>query len=194
MSGRGLFMVALAAVLALTGCVGSITRDDLDEEIRARGTAGMGQRLALGAVDAVREELRTDDVDVRSLTLSPGRAALEVRVDGPTEALDAYHYGTSGLYGGKGLDGPTPVQLSPDGPSLDDQVFPAGSAGLERLNDMVDEARRQADLRGGYVDRVTISRPNDVPDPVINIIVTDQRTTTTVAFAPDGTVVEVAVQ
>jgi hypothetical protein len=194
MRGRGPLMVALAAVLALTGCVGSITRQDLDHEMRARGSGGMGQRLALSAVEAVREELGTDDVQLRSLTLSPGRAVLEVRVDGPTDALDAYHYGTSGLYGGGGLDGPTPLQVNPEAPPLDDQVFWARDAGLDRLNDMVDEARGAADLARGYVDRVTINRPNDVADPVISIIVTDQRATATVAFGPDGSVLEVAAQ
>jgi hypothetical protein len=194
MSGRGPFMVAAAAVLAVTGCVGSITREDLDEEMRSRGSGGIGQQLAVGAVGAVLEELGTEDVELRSLTLSPGRAVLEVRVDGATDGLDAYHYGTSGLYGGNGLDGPTPVQVSPDGPPLDGQVFRAGDAGLDGLNDMVEEALLWADLPAGYVDRVSVSRSSDVADPVISIIVTNQRVTTTVAFALDGSVLEVTAQ
>jgi hypothetical protein len=110
-------IVALVAVLGAAttaGCIGSETRESFDDEVHARG-GGLTQELVIEAVDAVEEDTGADALKLRSFTTSAGRVSLEVQVPGSLEDLDSYSFGSSGLYGGGGLDGPDPVARSGTG-------------------------------------------------------------------------------
>lgn len=185
-----LLLAALVAVAVLAACVGSISKEALDEEMRSRGGNGIGEHLVVGAVEAVMDDLGADDIELRSLTASPARVTMEVRVPG-TENLDAYSFGTSGLYGGRGLDGPRPLTVSADAPPLETQVFLASNAGLDRFDEMVDTALAEASLPGGYVDGATVRRFGEGSAIVIAIDVTGERSRATVSFAADGSLMGV---
>lgn len=202
MSGRGrstrgrprpgfLLVQALVGVAVLAACVGSVTKQDLDEEMRSRGSGGIGERLLTEAVQAVLDALGARDVHMRSLTASPGQVTMHVRVP-ETSNIDSYDYGTSGLYGGRGLDGPSPVSVSRDGPPLETQVFLASEAGVDRFDEMADQALAEAALAGGYVEGATIRRSEAHGGPVVTIRVTNERTTgVAVSFTPDGSLIGV---
>jgi hypothetical protein len=179
----------LLAMGPLAACIGSQTREAFEDEIHARG-GGLSQRLAVEAVGAVEDELHVDGVRLRSLTLTPGQVTLEVQVPGSVEDLDSYRYGTSGMYGGGGLSGPEPVARSFDEAALEGQVFTPEQAGVDRLDEIVDAALREADLPGGYATSATVVRLGGQPDPQTAVVVTNVRRTLTVTFAPDGTVLE----
>jgi hypothetical protein len=181
---------SLLAVASFTGCIGSQTREQFEEEMHLRG-GGLSQRLVADAVGAVEERLHVDEVKLRSLDVSPGRVAMEIQVPQSAEDLDGYDYGTSGMYGGGGLSGPEPVARSFEEAALEAQVFTLGQAGADHLDDTVDAAVREADLPGGYATAANVVRLPGQPAPQTSVTVTNVRRTVTVVFAPDGTVTEV---
>lgn len=181
--------LATAALLTLTtgACVGSVTRETFDAEVRERG-GGLSQDTVLDAVVAVADDQATDPVQLRSITISPARVSMEVRVPGSAEDVDAYAYGTSGLYGGRGLDGPTPVARSSTETPLESSVFTAEAAGVRVFDRMVDSAIEEADLPGGYATGATVRRPSAGAEPLTTVTVTDERRTVTVTLSPTGAV------
>jgi hypothetical protein len=182
--------MVLLAVGPLAACIGSQTREAFEDEVHARG-GGLSQGLAIEATDAVAEELHVDGVRLRSLNLTPGHVTMEVQVPDSLEDLDSYGYGTSGMYGGGGLSGPDPVARSFDEASLEGQVFSREEAGVDRLDEMVDTAVREADLPGGYATSATVVRLAGQPGPQTSVVVTNVRRTLTVNFAADGTLLGV---
>ncbi len=185
--------MALAGALAAlvpASCVGSVTAGALDEEVRSRG-GGLGQSLVLDAVDTVEAELGVEAVELRLVTLAPSQVHMEVRVPGTERDVDSWSYGTSGLYGGRGLSGPDPVAVSAGGPPIETLLFRPADARLDRFDATVDEAIAQAALDGGYAQSATISRPGGGQGPVTTVTVTDDRATVVVTFAADGSVAEV---
>lgn len=183
-------LAGAVAALVPASCVGSVTAGTLDEEVRSRG-GGLGQDLVLEAVDAVEAELGVEAVELRLVTLAPSQVHMEVRVPGTERDVDSWSYGTSGLYGGRGLRGPDPVAVSASGPPIETLLFRVADARLDRLDATVDEAIAQAGLAGGYAQSATVSRAGGGPGPVTTVTVTDDRSTVVVTFAPDGTVAEV---
>jgi hypothetical protein len=179
-------LVALVGASATAGCIGSETRESFDEEVHARG-GGLTQELVIDAVDAVEEDTGADTIKLRSFTTSAGRVSLEVQVPGSVEDLDSYSYGSSGLYGGGGLDGPDPVARSGSEAPLEAQVFTLDEAGIDRFDAMVDQAIAEADLPGGWASSASVTRGEQAA-PVISVTVTNVRRTVSVIFAPDGTV------
>ncbi len=170
--------MGLAASLLLTGCVGSVSRGDFDEEVQSRG-GGLGADLPLDALDALEARLG-DDVVLKSVTLTAGQGTFEVRVR--EQEVDSYRYGTSGLYGGEGLSDPTPVPVVGRlGPNL----FRPQRIAFDRMDDIVDEAIDEADLDGGYAQTVFIDR---LPGgrPTITVTVVNERQTVPVVFQADG--------
>ena len=177
----------VAAATGLMACVGSVQPGDLEEEAQSRG-GGLSREVVLDAVAAVADEQGEATPQLRSVSVVPSHVALEVRVPGTTEDLDAYDYGTSGLYGGRGLDGPEPVARSSTEESLESSVFTAEDAGVRRFDTMVDTALDEADLPGGYASGATISRPAATGDPQTVVTVTNRRRTVSVTMSPDAEV------
>jgi hypothetical protein len=182
--------IAVTTAFLVGGCVGSIDRGEFDDEVHARG-GGLSQDVIVDAVDEVGAAQDEATVQMRSVTVMPGRVALEVRVPGTPEDVDAYTFGTSGMFGGGGLDGPEPVTTSATDQPLESSVFTLEQAGVERFDGMVDEALTQADLPGAYATSATIHRPAGSPAPQIEVSVTNDRRSVSVTFAADGTVLEV---
>lgn len=177
-------------MLALGACVGSVGREDFDDEVRSRG-GGLDGELAVDAVDAIEADLGVDGIRVRSVDLTAGQVTLQVQVPGDPEELDVYRFGSSGLYGGRGLSDPQPVSRGAGEPALDDQLFAPDAAGLDRFGSMVDAALDAADLRRGHASGASVRRaPSGGPEPVTSITVTNERRTVVVTFAPDGTLLE----
>jgi hypothetical protein len=178
-------------VLALSGCVGSISGDEFDDEVRSRG-GGLDSHLVVDAVDAIEAELDVDELRVRSIGVSPGYVVMEVQVPTDPEELDSYRFGSAGRYGGRGLGDPIPMSRSAGEPPLDTQVFAPEAAGIGRLDDMVDRALEAADLPGGWAEGASVRRaPGDDAAPVTTVTVTNDRRTVAVTFAADGTELEV---
>lgn len=135
-----------------------------------------------------------DGIRVRSVNVTPGAVVMQVQVPGDPEELDTYRFGSSGMYGGHGLDGPTPVARSGGEPPIDAQVFEPSAAGVDRLDEMVAAALDAAGIEGGYATAASIGRPGDGGDPVTSVSVTNERRSASVRFSPDGSVVEVVAQ
>lgn len=179
------------SVLALGACVGSISDDEFDDEVRSRG-GGLDGALVVDAVDAIEAELAVDDVRVRSITVSPGYVVMEVQVPTDPEELDSYRFGSAGRYGGRGLADPIPMSRNAGEPPLDTQVFAPEAAGIERLDDMVDQALDAADLAGGWAQGASVRLPpGGDAAPVTTVTVTNERRTVAVTFAADATELEV---
>lgn len=175
---------------ALSSCVGSVTREQFEEESKARG-GGLSQDVILDAVVAVADDQGADPVQLRSVSVVASRVSLEARVPGSPEDLDAYSFGTSGQLGGDGLDGPEPVARSSTETPLESTLFTAQAAGVRRFDEMVDAALAEADLPGGYASGATIARPGGGADPQTAVTVTNVRRTVTVTLSPDATVLGV---
>lgn len=182
--------MAGAVAFVLASCVGSVDQDEFNDEVRERG-GGLSHDVIDDAVAMVAADQGIASVQLRSLSVMPGRVALEARVPGSIEDVDAYTYGTSGMFGGEGLDGPEPVHTSPVDPPLESAVFTTEQAGIERFDDLVDQAIAEADLPGGYATAATIDRPEGRGQPQVEVSVTNARRTVMVRFAADGTLVEV---
>lgn len=179
-----------ASVLALGACVGSVARDDFDDEVRSRG-GGLDGELVLDAVEAIEADLGEDGIQVRSVEVTAGQVTMQVQVPDDPEELDTYRYGSSGLHGGRGLSDPQPVSRGAGEPALDAQLFAPDAAGLDRLGAMVDAALDAADLRRAYASGASVRRaPTGAPAPVTSITVTNERHTVVVTFAADGTLLE----
>lgn len=176
--------------MALAGCVGSIDGQAFEREVQARG-GGLDGELVLDALEAVEDELGTDDVRLRSLDVRPGYVTLEVQVPHAPDELDAYRYGSSGRYGGRGLGEARPVPRNAAEPPLAEQLFSPAEAGLGDLDAVVDEALAAAEVRGGYTSDASVRRVPGGAGPVITVTVTNERRTVVVTFAADGSLVEV---
>ncbi len=182
MSGRRriLFLVVAAALVAACGGTG---RAEFDEEIQARG-GGLGSALALESIAALQEELG-DDLAFRSFTMTAGQVTIEVLVPGSTDEVDSYRYGTSGLYGGGGLSGPSPVPGVGDTASLRRMLFRTQRIAWDDLDRIVDDALAAADLARGYAQTVRVDRTGPRPEIVVNV--TSPRQSVPVRFRADGT-------
>jgi hypothetical protein len=183
--------MAVTGVMVLGACIGSIGHDTFEDRMRARG-GGLDGGLLADAVDAIAADLDVDEVRLRSVTVAPGYVTLQVQVPTDPDELDTYRFGSSGLYGGRGLSGPVPVGRGPNDPPLDDQLFGLETAGSARFDAMVTEALRAAEVERGWASGATIVRSGAGEDVVTTITVTNDRRTATVSFAPDGTLLEVA--
>jgi len=176
----------------LASCVGSVSRQQFEDESQARG-GGLSQDVILDALVAVADDQGADPVQLRSVSVMPSRVSLEARVPGSPEDLDAYSFGTSGQLGGDGLDGPEPVARSSTEAPLESTLFTAQAAGVRRFDEMVDAALEEADLPGGYASGATITKPDAgagaLPQTVVTV--TNVRRTVTVALSPDVSILGV---
>jgi len=181
---------ALAIVAVATGCIGSTTRASFDDEVHRRG-GGLSQDLVHDAVAAVGRAQHAgpaDQVRLVSVTVQPARVAVDAQVPRTTDDVDAYTFGSSGMYGGKGLGGPQPVHRSSTDQPLESSTFDVTDAGVGRFDRMVDRAIDAAHLPGGYATGATISRPLAGQPPQTVVTVTNRRRTTTVSLTPSAQV------
>jgi hypothetical protein len=176
-------LLALVATLGLTSCVGSVNRDEFDDEVQSRG-GGLGSELVADAIAALEEELGDDGLAVSSITFHASQATIEVLVPGTGGDVDSYNYGTSGLYGGGGLSEPTPVEVA-DAAALEGELFRVARLDIDAIDDMVDEAIEVADLDGGYARNGFVSRDGG-QRVVVTITITNERTEVPVRFGADG--------
>ena len=174
-------------MVGASACVGSRTQESFENEVHARG-GGLSQQLVLDGIVAVAEHQHTNPVHLRSITVQPARVAFEAQVPGTTSDLDAYTFGTSGMYGGGGLSGPEPVHTNSTDPPLEGTTFTAHAAGIEHFDTTVDQALDEAKLPGGWASSASISRPVGGGDPQTTVTVTNRRRTVAVTFDADGSV------
>lgn len=164
--GRTGFVVTLAmAAVVLTSCVGigAVTEGDVIERAQERG-GGVTTNLVDGAIAEVSAATGQRPLEVHSITATLAQVTIVVPA-AEGAGRDAWTYGTSGLLGGKGLDGPTPVAepaLAPF-PVEVEQIDVDGSA---------DRARDEAGP-GRWVESVTIARLSEGSEPITTVVVTD---------------------
>jgi hypothetical protein len=181
---RGIGLLVGATVL-LAAC-GGTSRTDFDEEIDERG-GGLGADLPVEAIEALEEELG-GEIALRSMTINRGVVQVEVLVPGTTDQLDNYRYGSSGLYGIKGLSDPTPVTGVGSAEELRSTLFRPERIALDDLDAVVDDALDEADIDGGYVQTVHISRSGR--RPTITVSVNSERENAMIQFTGDGQLAE----
>ncbi len=140
--------VVLAAVV--TGCVGTVTREEFDREVQRRG-GGFRQQQVLDVVDRVAERVGTDRFAVTHLTVSPGSDVVTLRVRNPAAPAELDDY----VFRAGDLDGPEPVQLSADD-DLDAETFVLTDVALDRLDQMVDDAVEAFAVSDSYVTSVQV--------------------------------------
>lgn len=151
-STLGRIAAASVAALLLSSCIGTISRNDFDEEIQARG-GGFDQDSVLEVVEDLERRLGTADLRVRSFSISPasGFVVLEVRDPDAPRNLDRF------VYENGDMQSTEPVQVSAS-EDLDALTFPLSVFALDRLEEMVDAALIAYDAEGGYVDGLRLDR------------------------------------
>ncbi len=144
-------MVGLIVVSALTGCVGigAVNRGAVTSEAQRRG-GGVTGALVEEAFAAVEAEVGRPLDTVVSATAT--LATVVVVVDDGAGPV-SYRYGTSGLYGGRGVEGPERVVPADEVPA---RTFPASAVSAEAFDAAVDRARAAAP-EGAWVDSVTVT-------------------------------------
>lgn len=174
-------LVAVAAVVALTGCIGATPRDEFDAEVRARG-GGLSNSFVTDGLDALAAHAGAaawQDLDVLFLTVTPGSRSLTASARNP--ARDDF-VDTIVVRDGEVVSS-TPVQDADELP-LDEIVVPLGAVALDRVEDIVDRALEAFDDPTGFVERLTVSRAQG--DVRIVVELESDRVTATATFDADG--------
>lgn len=178
--GRASRVGALAVVtMALTSCVGigAVNRGAVTAEAQRRG-GGVTTALVDEAVAAVAEATGEDPVVVHSITATLAQVAIVVPATDGSGGRERWTYGTSGLYGGKGLAGPEVAEE----PAF--ETFPVGVGDLDVDGDVA-TAREEAGP-GRWVESYTVARPAAGAEPVTTVVVTDGVTPSPVVLDADG--------
>jgi hypothetical protein len=166
--------ITAGVALALASCgIGAVSQDDLTAEAQGRG-GGVTTSLVDEAIAAVADEVGRDPLLVRSITAT--LAQVTIVVDGG----DAWTYGTSGLYGGRGLSGPEP---SGSGGA----AFPVSPGAI--AVDAGGATARDAVGPGTWVESVTVTRPGEGAAIAQAVRVTDGVTPATVVVDATGAIV-----
>lgn len=183
MRRAGMVVTGVVVALALTSCVGigAVNRGGVTVEAQRRG-GGVTGALVEDALDAVAAEAGVDPLPVETLT---AELAQVVVVVGPEEARprEAYRYGTSGLYGGRGVertDTPGGVELDP---------FPADEVDAAGVDAALAAAR--AGRPGWWVDSLVVARPAPGQPPLVTVTLTDGAREESVTATTEGRLVEV---
>lgn len=199
---RGLVVVVLVASTIATGCVGAITRDEFDTELRSRTLSGES-RFADGAsgddlpdvvddpavafpqvaIAQILERTGGDDLEVTSMTFELERffATVEARHPSRPREFDLY------VFDGARLQGSEPVQRR-SGDGLEERTFRVSSIAFERLPEMFRVALGELDEPDARVASVTWA--SIVPGRVDVVVgVESERRRETVRFDLDGELV-----
>ncbi|HEV7722018.1 MAG TPA: hypothetical protein VGO60_12060 [Iamia sp.] len=165
MRSRGAIALVVAA-LALTSCagIGTVSQEEVTAEAQRRG-GGITTHLVDAAVEAVAEETGRDPLPVHSITATLAQVTIVVPSADGSPGRDAWTYGTSGLYGGRGLTGPAVAGESAGG------IFAVATGDLDV--DTAGATARDAGGPGTWVESVTVARPGEGAEPVVSVVVTD---------------------
>ncbi len=160
----------VVAAVALTSCVGigAVNRGSVTREAQERG-GGITSALLDDAIAAVAEETGTDPLQVHSVTARLAQVTIVVPATDGSGGREAWTYGTSGLYGGKGLEGPAVAEEPAFG------TFPLAAGAID-VDALAATARDEAGP-GRWVDAVTVARPAEGAEPITTVVVTDGATT-----------------
>lgn len=168
--------LAAVVALALASCgIGAMSQDELTAEARGRG-GGVTTSLVDEAIAAVAAETGQDRLTVTSITATLAQVTIAVAGSG------SWTYGTSGLYGGRGLTGPTA-----DGPGAAGRAFPVATGELDV--DAAGATARDAVGPGTWVESVTVTRPAEGAEPSLAVVVTDGAASATVVVDATGAIV-----
>lgn len=187
-------MMALLAVLALTGCVGAVDRVDFDAEIRSRG-GGVAVDWVQESLDAIAQEVGAPNVatlQVITLTITPSSfvTVVQARRSDRPDFVDTV----------AALDGEvisvTPRQNADELP-LDEITISAEDLPLADIEVLVDDALAAfvADIGDdavsgdAFVTLIQVSVIDSVH--VVDVSVESVRRTGVVRFDVDGSLVEV---
>lgn len=197
--------VALVALVA-SGCVGAITRDEFDDELRSRtlsagadapgatgaegsaspdpdgplGTAGSFPQIAIAEV---LERTGGDDLEVTQMTFNFDELFATIEARNPTapDEFDMYVFVDARYQGSE------PVQrTSADG--LEERLFAVSAIPFDRLDDMAATALDELGQPDGRVTSITWA--SIIPGEVEVVVgVESERSRETVRFALDGELV-----
>lgn len=169
-----MWITVVAGALALSSCgIGAVSQAELTAEAQGRG-GGITTGLVDEAIEAVAEETGQEPLVASSITAMLAQVAIVV--DGQT-----WTYGTSGLYGGRGLTGPTAGGATGGG------GFPVAPGDLDV--DAAGATARDAVGPGTWVESVTAIRPGEGADPALRVAVTDGTLSATVVVDTTGALV-----
>lgn len=178
------------AVLVLTGCVGTVSRDEFEAEVRSRG-GGFDEDLVIEAVDHVARDVGTPDFEITGLTASmpAGVVTMDVRDPKRPDRLDDY------TFRGGDLVSVEPVQLSASD-DLDAEAFPISDFALDQLDEMVDASIEAFDAEDGYAQTVTFHAQPSAEDParlepLVRVHLESSRASAMTTLAPDGRLLSV---
>jgi hypothetical protein len=185
---RAALAAAVAVVASGAACVGATDRSDFEAEIESRG-GGFSEDVVAEAVDAIAEEVGTDDFEITRLVVSPLTPVVAAQVRDPRapDQLDDY------TFRGDELVDVQPVRLSA-GTDLDSEALPIDTFALERLDEVVDVALEEFGAADGYATSVQLSvtpLSGIDGDPVAQVVVAveSSRAAATVRFTADGELV-----
>jgi hypothetical protein len=177
---RGILLV-VAAALVLAGC-GGISRDELDEEVQARG-GGLGETLPLEALAELEEELGEPPI-VSGMYISLNSVSIEALVPGTDNELDDWIFNSGGL-----VTGPTPVTGVAPAEELRRTLMDPSRLAIDELDEIVDDALAEADLEDGYAQNISINRTR--PDLItIAVTVANERDTARIEYRGNGDRIE----
>ncbi len=174
-----------AAALLLAGCIGSIPREEFDEELRSRG-GGLDQSLLVDSIDAIASTIGTSEFQITNLYASPGSATATVSVRDPRnpDQLDRYTLRNGDILS---VD---PERLSAND-DLDEDAFDIADIALDKMNEMVDTALAEYGADGGYVDGFAIRKgptPGEIGErgTFIYLSLESDRSSANAVFSIDG--------
>lgn len=187
--GRTSLVATLAvAAVGLTSCVGigAVDHGGLTAEAQRRG-GGVTTGLVDDAVAALAEATGEDPLQVHSITAALTVVTIVVPAADGSGGREQWRYGTSGLYGGRGLTGPDVAAAPAPAP------FPVAVGDLD-VDGAVATATAEAGARAGsgsrrWVESVTVARPAEGAEPVTTVVVTDGGLPTPVLIDADGDVI-----
>lgn len=165
--GRASLAGALVvAAVALTSCVGAgaVNQGAVTAEVQRRG-GGVTTALVDDALAAVAEETGEDPLVVHSITATLATVVIVVPATDGSGGRESWRYGTSGIYGGRGLEGPDVAEE----PAF--ETFPVRVGDLDV--DAHGATAREAGGPGRWVESYTVARPAAGAEPVTTVVVAD---------------------
>jgi len=178
----GLAAALLVAALVLTSCVGigATGEGAVTAEAQRRG-GGITTDLVDEAIAAVTRETGVDPLVVHSITAELAAVTIVVPARDGSAGGDRWRFGTSGLYGGKGLDGPA---------AAGEQAAATFAVAVGDLAvDAAVATARAAAAPGAWVESIAVARPIGGGDPVVEVEVRAGDLPTTVVVDLRGAVV-----
>ncbi|MGI9645562.1 MAG: hypothetical protein ACR2O6_09670 [Ilumatobacteraceae bacterium] len=182
--GRGSVVAIGLALVALTGCIGATTRDDFDEEVRARG-GGLTSTFVDDSLAAIAAEYDVADwrtLSALSLVIQPGDRLVTATVRDPAR-LD---FVDTKVVVDAEVRSTTPLQDAGDLP-LDAITFPLGSVAIVPVEPLATAALDAFGEEGGFVQSMAASLT--AGEVTIRVDLESARRTATATFDAEGTLV-----